>query len=216
MPAQTAAQAPDAPLAQRIATALHKLGLAMKNQSWRQAQGRGLSPTQGQILSLLASSGPQSGKEIAAALGVSLPTVSASVKTLVGKGLAEKHPDPRHARASLVSLTAPGRDAGAEARSWPDFLAGAVGSMSDAEQAAFYSGLLKMIRSLQEAGQIPTQSMCLTCTHFRPRVHTGPRPHHCALIDAPMADTTLRLECPDHEAASPEQQLVTWRALTQG
>jgi len=65
------------PLDRRIATGLHKLGLAMKQQTWLLANEEGLSPTQGQILSLLSLEGPRSGTEIANKLAVSLPTVHA-------------------------------------------------------------------------------------------------------------------------------------------
>jgi hypothetical protein len=43
------------PLDRRIATGLHKLGLALKHQTWSQASEDGLSPTQGQILVVLAA-----------------------------------------------------------------------------------------------------------------------------------------------------------------
>ena len=52
------------PLASRIATGLHKIGLAMKQQSWQQANEEGLSATQGQILAVLADSGPLTGSEL--------------------------------------------------------------------------------------------------------------------------------------------------------
>lgn len=185
-------------VADRIATALHKLGLAMKHQTWVLAAADGVSPTQGQILATLAADGPLSGTELGTRLGIKLPTISESVRALTDKHLVEKRPDPRHPRASLVALTATGRSRAAKARSWPEFLATAVGAMDAAEQATFFTGLLKMIRALQEAGQIPTSAMCMTCTYFRPDVRTGEQPHHCALVDAPLAPSELRLDCPDH------------------
>jgi DNA-binding MarR family transcriptional regulator len=188
------------PIDQRIATGLHKLGLAMKQQAWLQASEEGLSPTQGQILSALSGEGPLSGTELSDRLGVTLPTISDSVGTLVEKKLVEKRPDPRHPRASLIALTPRGRSRAEKVRSWPEFLAAAVATFSEEEKVVFLSGLLKMIRTLQETGRIPTNRMCVTCTHFRPNVHTGDLPHHCALVDAPMATRHLRVDCADHES----------------
>lgn len=202
------------PIEQRIATGLHKLGLAMKQQNWAQASERGLSPTQGQILAALSIEGSLTSSEVAKRLAVSLPTVSVSVSTLVAKGLVHKTPDPRHPRASLLGLSAAGKRAAMSARAWPEFLGSAVGVLAEGEQEAFLSGLMKMIRTLQERGEIPTQQMCVSCTHFRPHAHEGALPHHCAFVDAPMAVRHLRLQCDDHQEAAPEQAEQTFAAFT--
>jgi DNA-binding MarR family transcriptional regulator len=194
----------------RIVTGLYKLGMAMKQQTWRNAAESGLSPTQGQILAALATEGPLTGTDLSKRLGVTLPTISDSVRVLVEKSLVERKPDPRHPRASLLSLTPAGRSHAAKARSWPEFLASAVSTLSEAEQEAFWSGLLKMIRTLQENEQIPPSRMCITCTHFRPNVHDGPKPHHCALVDAPMASEHLRLDCDEHEEAPADERRARW------
>lgn len=189
------------PLDHRIAIALHKLGLAMKQQTWLLASGEGLSPTQGQILSVLSLEGPKNGTELSAKLGVTLPTISDSVRALAEKELVAKKRDPRHPRASLIALTAAGRARAAKARTWPDFLAAATSPLSESEQEVFLGALMKMICMLQESGQVPTNRMCATCTYFRPNVHDGRLPHHCAFVDSPMATKDLRLDCPDHNEA---------------
>lgn len=197
------------PLSARIATGLHKIGLAMKQQTWQQASEEGLSATQGQILAALVAAGPLTGTELSERLGVTLPTISDSVRVLVDKGFATKSPDPRHPRASLVSPTRKGSALGARARSWPELFADAVTSLSEEEQRAFYAGVVKMIRTMQEQGLVPQSGMCVTCTHFRPHAHASAQaPHHCALVDAPLPAEELRLDCPDHrlapDAARPE------------
>lgn len=194
----------------RIATGLHKLGLAMKHQTWLKAAEDGLSPTQGQILAALANDAPLTGTDLSKRLGVTLPTISDSVKALVEKDLVVRKPDPRHPRASLLTLTASGKARAVSTRAWPEFLASAVSTLSEPEQRAFFSGLVKMIRTLQENGQIPTNRMCVTCTHFRPHVHEGDTPHHCAFVDAPMADHQLRLDCPDHIEAPAAMRAASW------
>ncbi|MBJ6763657.1 winged helix-turn-helix transcriptional regulator [Myxococcaceae bacterium JPH2] len=202
------------PVSERIGQALSKIGLALKHQSWTQANAQGLSPTQGQILATLAE-GPLSGSELSARLGLSLPTISDSVKALVEKGLVTKSPDPRHPRASLVSLTSPGGAAARKSKAWPEFLADAVGTLSPPEQEVFNAGLLKMIRMLQEEGHISAHRMCITCTHFRPRVHPGALPHHCALVDAPLADRHLRGDCPEQEEAPEPLRTQNWQRFSQ-
>lgn len=198
------------PLDRRIATGLHKLGLALKHQTWGQANEQGLSPTQGQILAVLATDGALSTTEVADRLGIGLPTVSEAVTTLVDKGLVRRTPDTRHPRAKLLRLTAAGTRQSTRSRAWPEFLTQAVSSLTHTEQATLLTALMKMIRTLQVQGQIPVSRMCATCIHFRPNVHRGDAPHHCGFVDAPMAAAQLRLDCGDHAPAPEEQQHTTW------
>lgn len=202
------------PLPSRIATGLHKIGLAMKQQTWQRANEEGLSPTQGQILAALATHGALTGTELGQRLGVTLPTVSDSVRVLVEKGLVTRSPDPRHPRASLLALTRRGADLAARARSWPEFMAAAVADLPREEQRAFYSGVMKTIRSLQEQGLVAPSGLCVSCVFFRPHVREGATPHHCALVDAPLADERLRLDCPEHELADEARRREIWDRFT--
>ncbi len=198
------------PLATRIATGLHKIGLAMKQQAWQQANEEGLSATQGQILAALVAHGPLTGTELSARLGVTLPTISDSVRVLVEKKLAQRSPDPRHPRASLLTPTKKGASLGARARSWPEFMAEAISDLSPDEQRAFFAGVMRMIRALQEQGLVPLSGMCVTCAHFRPNVRAGPSPHHCAFVDAPLASDQLRVDCPEHALADDTARRRLW------
>lgn len=209
-------EAHSVPLPTRLAVGLHKLGLAMKQQTWGKASTAGLSPTQGQLLALLATAPDSRAGLLAQRLGLTAATVSDSIKALVEKGLVEKRGDAQDARASLLRLTDAGVPLARQATGWPEFLARAVDSLDEDEQRVMFKGLLKMIRTLQRRGDIPASRMCLTCTHFRPHVHSGAKPHHCAFVDAPFGDRHLRLECNEHlEAAEPAQD-STWDAFTSG
>jgi DNA-binding MarR family transcriptional regulator len=203
----------EASLSGRIATGLHKIGLAMKQQTWLQANEEGLSATQGQILAALVAHGPSTGTELSDRIGVTLPTISDSVRALVDKQLVTRSPDPRHPRASLLTPTKKGANVGARARSWPEFLAGAIDDLSREEQRAFYAGVVKMIRALQEQGLVPLSGMCVTCTHFQPNVRAGELPHHCTLVDAPLAGEQLRIDCPEHELATDAKRKELWAQL---
>lgn len=191
------------PLARRVAQGLSKLGLAMKTLGWQSATERGLTPTQAQALAFLARAGEAprlSG--VAEALGVTAATASEAVGALVRKELVTKSAAADDARAVALSLTAAGRREAARAFGWPDLLLEAVDTLSEEERVVLLKSLVKMIRSLQERGQIPVAKMCATCRFFRPNVHAdAERPHHCAFVDAPFGDAHLRLDCPDHEEA---------------
>ncbi len=209
MPSDRSSPLDSPPLTSRIAVGLHKLGLALRHQTWSQASNDGLSPTQGQILAVLAG-GALSTSEVAGRVGIGLPTVSEAVKTLVAKRLVRRTPDERHPRARLLHLTAAGTRLSVRTLAWPEFLTQAVGALSGVEQATLLTALIKMIRTLQEHGQIPVSRMCVTCIHFRPHVRGGDMPHHCAFVDTAMGAPELRLDCADHAAAPAEQQRQAW------
>ena len=206
---------PDEPLAKRVTTGLAKVGIALKQQAWAEAGGRGLTPTQGQALALLRANpaGLRLG-ERAGQLGVTAATTSDSITALQRKGLVSKSPMATDGRAVLVRLTPAGIREAAAAASWPDFLLESVGELSADEQAAFLRALVTMIRTLQTRGRIPVARMCVSCRFFQPYRHDHPTtPHHCAFVDAPFGDGELRLDCPDHRTAPEALAARNWEAF---
>lgn len=203
------------PLPQRITAGLGKIALALRQASWRGAGRRRLTPTQGLILTLLRRHpGGQRLSTVAAALGVTRASASQAVSTLVRKGLVAKHAADGDGRARRVALTSAGRREATRALGWGETVRAAVGTLGLAEQAALLRALVKIIRALQEAGQIAPSRMCITCRYFRPYVHANPRrPHHCAFVDAAFGDRALRVDCPDHTPAPAAEAARAWRAF---
>lgn len=204
---------PVAPLAQQVTAGLFKLGLALRTHAWRDTAPRGLNPTQAQVLALLrASATPLRLSQVADGMAVTLPTASDAVKALVAKGLVAKTRAADDARAVALTLTETGRDAAEHGASGPEFVLAAVESLTPAEQAAFVRGLVKMVRTLQERGDIAPARLCVSCRFFRPWAHPddAARPHHCAFVDAPFGDRALRLDCPEHEPATAEDAAARW------
>ena len=206
---------PDEPIDRRVTIGLVKIGIALKQQAWAEAGGRGLTPTQGQVLALLrANPDGLRLRALAEHLGVTAATASDSVTALHRKGLVTKEATTGDGRGVVVLLTPTGIGEAAAAATWPDFLLEAVGELSAAEQATFLRGLVAIIRALQEKGRIPIARMCVSCRFFRPFQHDDPaRPHHCAFVDAPFGDGELRLDCPDFQTAPADQAAQNWQAF---
>jgi DNA-binding MarR family transcriptional regulator len=190
---------------QSILIGLSKVSLALKSQSWQDAGIHGVSPTQAQILALLQAKGSEGLRlsEVAAGLAVTPATASDAVRVLDQKGLVHKRRSTQDARAISIVLTPAGQQLAAQTSCWSDLLLGAVDELSEPEQAVFLGGLTKMIRKLQESGQIPIAKMCVTCRFFQQNLYPdGDKPHHCDFVDAPFGDRDLRIECPDQIAVS--------------
>ncbi|MBC8120266.1 MAG: winged helix-turn-helix transcriptional regulator, partial [Gemmatimonadaceae bacterium] len=167
---------------QRVLVGLSKIGLLLRSQAWQQAEGLQLTPTQAQILGFVQTRTPEPVRttDIADALGVTVQTASNAVGALLKKELLRKQTHPDDARAVALFLTDQGARQAQAAAMWPDFLMAAVDGLSLAEQDMLLRALVKMIRGLQQRGQIPVSRMCTTCRYFQPGVHADPRaPHHC-------------------------------------
>jgi DNA-binding MarR family transcriptional regulator len=204
------------PLPRRIMTGLAKIGLALRSRAWREAGGRGLTPTQGQILAHLRSrpGEPQTLGEVAAALAVKPATVSEAVDALARKRLLRKERSARDARRLRLRLTPAGAREARRASVWPDFLVAGIGVLSETEQEVFLRGLIKMIRVLQERDEIPVARMCVTCRYFHPHAGRDPeRPHRCELVGAFFGGRQLRLDCEEHQPAGAAEAEVAWKVF---
>jgi DNA-binding MarR family transcriptional regulator len=198
----------------KLLSGLNRIGLAMRSAAWGDATESGLTPTQSQILAFIAAraaQNPRSG-DAADALGITPQTASVAIAALIAKGLVSKVPDANDRRASALKLTRQGEVAARVAAQWPDFLLGAMEELDRDERALFLRILIKLIRRLQVDGRIVPQRLCVTCAHFQPNAHShNPAgPHHCAYVDAPLAETDLRVDCGEHSPARPEAANAAW------
>lgn len=204
------------PLPHRLASALTKVSVSLKRRLWRDAASRHISPLQAQILAFLRQR-PTHGAtvtEITRMLAVTMPTASDVISVLTKRGLLCKFRTAEDGRVFTVMLTARGRRRAEQVMGWPDFLLWAAELLPPEEQESLLRTLVKLIKSIQERGEIPVARMCVTCTHFRPYVHDDrERPHHCALVDAPFGDRLIRIDCNEHEPASSDQQESQWQTF---
>lgn len=203
----------------KLLSGLNRIGLAMRSAAWGCSTESGLTPTQSQILAFIAArsaQNPRSG-DAADALGITPQTASVAIAALVAKGLVLKVPDAGDRRASSLRLTRQGEVAARVAAQWPDFLLAAVQELDMPERKLFLRILIKLIRRLQTDGQIVPQRLCVTCVHFEPNAHPNnpAGPHHCAYVDAPLADTDLRIDCPGHRDATTEVANANWAVFLQ-
>ncbi|MSQ76890.1 MAG: MarR family transcriptional regulator [Nitrospiraceae bacterium] len=204
------------PLPHRLASALSKVSVSLKRRLWRDAASRRISPLQAQILAFLRQRSTHGAtvSDITRMLGVTMPTASDVIAVLVKRGLLRKFRTEADGRVFTVLLTARGRRRAEQVQGWPDFLLWAAELLPPEEQESLLRTLVKLIRSIQERGEIPAAKMCVTCTHFRPYVNQdSERPYHCALMNADFGDRLIRIDCNEHEPASPEQQERQWQAF---
>lgn len=183
----------------KLAVALERVGQAIRVQMWDKAKEHGLSPTQLQVL-LRVANDPLARRRVgvlAAELDVTHPTVSDAVSVLRRKGLVE----PQPSRTASLGLSVRGQALANDLATWHDRTRAELGDFPAANKQATLRLLLDLIGALQRSGAITVARMCVTCRFFRRDQHpTASRPHHCALVDVPMGDGELRVDCAEHEA----------------
>jgi DNA-binding MarR family transcriptional regulator len=183
----------------KLVAALERVGQALRVQMWDKAKQHGLSPTQLQVLLRLASDPPARRRigVLAGELDVTHPTVSGAVAVLRRKGLVDRDPGSRKA---AMSLSARGRAVAAGLADWDQRTRQQLADLPVGDKHATLRLLLDLIAGLQRSGAITVARMCVTCRFFRRDAHpNSPRPHHCALVDAPMGSGELRIDCAEHE-----------------
>jgi len=208
-----------APLPGRLRDGLERIAAVLRADQWSATTEAGLNPTQAHVLALLAGRAAEGirVKEIAAHLGVSQPSATDSIAALVRKRLVSKAVDAGDARATRIQITDQGRESLRGISMAATATGVALEALVDTEQADLLLLLIKLIRSLQAAGAIPVQRLCVTCRHFRPNVHSDAlNPHQCAFVNASFGDRHLRLDCGEHENADPAAQAATWTAFDKG
>ncbi len=204
------------PLPHRLASALTKVNVSLKRRLWRDAAHRRISPLQAQILAFLKQRSTHGAtvSDITSVLGVTMPTASDVIAVLTRRGLLRKFRTEADGRVFTVMLTAKGRRRAEQVMGWPDFLLWAAELLPPEEQESLLRTLVKLIKSIQDRGEIPVARMCVTCAHFRPYVNQdSERPYHCELIGEDFGDRLIRVDCNEHEPAPPEQREQQWQAF---
>lgn len=190
----------------RLIAALERLQRAFQRSLLHAAAASGLSPIQAQIL-VFARYHPPALRRVSALsreFSLTPATISDAVRALVRKGLLERRDLPSDRRGHTLALTRRGKKVAEGLAGWAEALRGAVAPLDrEAKGQALYL-LLEMIVALQRAGLVDVARTCLTCRYFQPGAHPGSgAPHHCRLLDRPLAGADLRVDCPDHCPAAP-------------
>lgn len=185
----------------KLVASLERLTQAFRVLLWEAAKAHGLSPVQVQILIHLRYHGEAERRvnRLAERFDLTPATVSDAVTTLKSKGLLDKDPCPADRRATRLVLTSKGKTLVSELEGWAEPLRTHLTAFSRGEQTELLTLLMRLIASLQREGVISVARMCLSCRFYSAEYPSG-APHYCQLLDIPLSDAELRIDCPEHEA----------------
>ena len=181
----------------RIVVALERISEAFRVFLWNESKENSLSPIQIQILIFIHFHSLEKCKVgyLADEFNMTKATISDSVKVLIAKDLVAKEIDPTDMRSYSISLTSEGKQTAKKASLFASSIEQPLEKLTKEQKTVMLNGLLKLIYDLNQSGIITIQRMCFTCTNYQ--VDKGV--HYCKLLKSRLAESELRVDCPEHE-----------------
>jgi DNA-binding MarR family transcriptional regulator len=180
-----------------VTAGLERLAQALRVLLWEQAQAHGLSPIQVQFLVYLKNHAKRDSRvsHLAKTFDLTKATVSDAVSTLEHKGYLERKPLREDKRAAVLMLTKAGETLAKELEPWADDVKAQLANLPKEKRLELMTSTMQLIASLQEAGVISLTRMCFTCQFFQ----KDKREHFCSLLNKPLPQQDLRIDCPEHQ-----------------
>lgn len=181
----------------RIVVALERISEAFRVLLWNESKENSLSPIQIQILIFIHFHSLEKCKVgyLADEFNMTKATISDSVRVLLSKELVTKETDPIDTRSYTLSLTDEGKKVAKKASFFASSIEKPIEQLTLEQKTIMLNGLLKLIYDLNKSGIITIQRMCFTCSYYN--VDNGN--HYCNLLKTELAESEIRVDCPEHE-----------------
>lgn len=181
----------------KIVVALERISQAFRVLLWSESKDNSLSPIQIQQLIFLLYHSPEKCRinYLAKEFNMTKATISDSVRVLLSKKLISREPDPNDTRSHTLSLTPAGKQIAEKASLFSSILEKPIEKLTQDQKLTMLNGLLRLIYDLNRAGIISVQRMCFSCKFYQ--LDQGI--HHCHLLKTKLAESEIRLDCPEHE-----------------
>lgn len=186
----------------KIVVALERLSQVFHNLLWSKTKEYNLSPIQIKFLIFILTNNSKdcTVTELGRKFNLTKPTVSDAIISLVEKRLVQKKESTEDKRTIHLQLTKKGKDVAEELLAWADPIRDEIKNNSEADKLDVYLFLLKLIESLERAGVISVNRMCITCRFFEQSSSVNSL-HYCKLLEKNLSSQELRIDCLEHQAA---------------
>lgn len=181
----------------RIVVALERVSEAFRVLLWNESKENSLSPIQIQILIFVYFHSNKKCKVsyLAEEFNMTKATISDSVRVLLAKALVTKETDSDDTRSYTLSLTEEGNKIAKKASLFASSIEQPIEKLTREQKTMMLNGLLKLIQDLNKSGIITIQRMCFTCSYY----NSDNGIHYCNLLKAKLAESEIRVDCPEHE-----------------
>ncbi len=181
----------------RIIASLERIAQAFRVLLWQESKEFSLNPIQVQVLIFLRYHSEEKRKVsyLAEELNVTKATISDTIKALEQKRLIAKSYELNDTRSFLIHLTDEGRAVAEKTSLFTRQLQIPISRLHETDKENLLLSLINIIRSLNQAGIITVQRMCLTCSYYQ---FSEPGQHFCRLLNQNLRMADLRIDCPEH------------------
>lgn len=185
-------------LTHKVVNGLERISEVFKTLLWEKAKVYGLSPIQIQILLFLADHKLAlcNVSHLAKEFNLAKPTISDAVRALNAKGLVEKDHSVVDGRSYTLVATQKGKALMGELITYTLPLEKQVDSLDEEKLSSLFSILSELLYKLHRSGVLTVQRTCFGCRFY----DTGKSSHYCNLLQKPLQDQEIRLDCPEYEA----------------
>ncbi|HBE81376.1 MAG TPA: MarR family winged helix-turn-helix transcriptional regulator [Pyrinomonadaceae bacterium] len=179
----------------KIVASLERVSQAFRVLLWNQSKEFSLSPIQVQVLIFLLhhSSEKRKVSYLADEFNMTKATISDCVKTLEQKQLIAKEYEPHDTRSYIIQLTESGEGIAKKTSFFADQIQIPIDKLPASAKEILLSGLMDIIRHLNQTGIITIQRMCSTCQFYN-----SDNGHFCRLLNQKLAEAELRTDCEEH------------------
>lgn len=184
-------------ISNKIVTGLERISEVFKVLLWNKAKLVGLSPIQIQILIFVAYHKPSlcNVSHLAKEFNVTKPTISDAVRILDKKELITKDYSAADSRRYTIALSETGKKVVEETGDFADPLKNQVAQLGIEENESLFKSLSTLIFKLNQSGLLTVQRTCFGCKYYQKNYDS----HHCNLLQKPLANKEIRLDCPEFE-----------------
>ncbi|MGH1339599.1 MAG: MarR family winged helix-turn-helix transcriptional regulator [Aureispira sp.] len=185
-------------LESKILNGLERLSEVLKALLWEKAKIHGISPIQIQILLFVSNHSVDlcNVSYLAKEFSITKATVSDAVKVLLKKQFLEKDFSPTDKRRYNLLITKEGEVLVGDLAAYSLPLFDAFAEFSQEEKIHLFETLSKLIFQLHQKGIIEVQRTCYNCQNYQGNKIDQ---HFCILLDQPLQNVNLRLDCPEFE-----------------
>lgn len=181
----------------KIIYGLERISDALKALLWEKAKLFGISPIQIQLLLFIANHKVElcNVTHLALEFNVTKPTVSDAIRVLINKKYLTKDHSNADSRRYNLLITKEGEGLIGEISTYALPLQEALSGSKEEQLENLYSSITVLIDGLNKSGIIQVQRSCNSCRFYDKQNQK----HFCNFLNQPLAETDIRLDCPEHE-----------------
>jgi DNA-binding MarR family transcriptional regulator len=182
----------------RIVASLERISQAFRVLLWQESKEHSLSPIQVQVLVFLMSHSGHMKKVsyLADEFNMTKATISDTIKVLQLKNLIRKETEQDDSRSYTIHLTEKGKQVARQIAQFAEHIQTPVECLHDSDKENLLLSLIEIIHHLNKSGVITIQRMCYTCQYYESSAKG--ENHFCRLMNKPLANHELRIDCPEH------------------